>query len=75
MDWTSILHELGTIIGALAAAIAAISSLVNGRTLRNGSEHPGALRVTEGRFKSGPRRSRAHKKPEKPRDWFKAPDV
>ncbi len=32
-SWITALHELGTIIAATAAAIAAVSSLKNGRTL------------------------------------------
>ena len=71
--WTRILHELGIIIAAVSAAIAAASSLKNGRTL-NG--HKTAMREEAGRKE---KRSRARKKTsnvdgkEKQEEWYTPP--
>jgi len=62
------LHELGTIIAAIAAAIAAVSSLKNGRTLNGKSSHgtPKVLvRVPKKRTSNG----------ESKGDWYKSPDL
>jgi hypothetical protein len=46
--WIPLLHEIGIIIAAVAAAIAAVSSLKNGRTL-NGHIKPKVDRLAIGR--------------------------
>ena len=58
--WTHLLHELGTIIGGVAAVIAAASSLKNGRTLKNG-QHDGT-------------RKRVKKKTSN-EDWYQPPSL
>jgi len=69
-SWTPILHEVGTIIAAVAAAIAATSSLRNGQRLKNGAlEGP--------RAKRKPRKKKTLKgEPgEEGNDWFSPPDL
>jgi hypothetical protein len=81
MNWVALLHECGTIIAGVGAVIAAISSLVNGKILRNGS--PATKLGWAQRAKtlptgaaSKPRgASRISKKIRKRRDWYRAPDV
>ena len=55
IDWSDVLH---TTIAAVPAVIAAISSLKNGRTLKNGTSH----RLPRKKTRKGASK-----------DWFKAP--
>lgn len=60
-SWTHLLHEVGTITAAVAAVIAAASSLKNGKRLKNGTkgDHPGS----------------AKKRVSRPKDWYHTPDL
>jgi hypothetical protein len=66
-QWTPLLHELGTIIAATAAAIAAVSSLKNGRTL-NGHIKPKVEKLVE-------KKTKRIGKNGKHEDWYRDPDV
>jgi hypothetical protein len=65
--WVPLLHELGTIIAAVAAAIAAASSLRNGKRLKNGHEQNGRSAPTKPK-------SRSNDPVGKLADWYKKPD-
>jgi len=67
-QWVPFLHEFGIIIAALAAAIAAVSSLRNGRTLNQDVRAGIAKRSRKARKK---KTLSAAKKG----DWYKTPDV
>lgn len=68
-QWTPLLHELGTIIAALAGAIAAVSSLRNGRVL-DGRKGDTTLRVTKTR-----KQKNGSTEPAKTGDWYHPPDL
>ena len=66
-QWTPILHEIGTIIGASAAVIAAVSSLKNGHTLKNGKD--------DRTHKPPQKKTRNGACDRKSGDWYKAPEL
>lgn len=65
--WIKLLHELGTIIAAVAAAIAATSSLRNGRTLKQNGSHPKEA-VPPGSAKPATKKTSSG-------DWYVPPDL
>ena len=66
---TADLHEIGTIITALAAVIAAVSSLRNGQTL-NG-KHQEVVDALSALRKRRKKKTQS----DESKEWFKAPDV
>ena len=68
-QWTPLLHELGTIIAAVAAAIAATSSLKNGRTLKNGRSDDAPNPPTK------PKQKSVSEERENRGDWYQPPNL
>jgi len=80
-QWPPILHEVGIIIAAIAAAIAAASSLRNGRILKNGGAIVGAVvrkalhKGTKKKTSKDGSRGLGPIPIEKPPDWFQPPEL
>lgn len=68
-SWQPILHEVGTIIVGSAAVIAAVSSLKNGRTLKNGTHQ---TKAGAGKRSSKPAKKKTSNGDENS-DWYNPP--
>jgi hypothetical protein len=73
-EWILLLHEIGTIIAATAAAIAAVSSLRNGRTLKNGGSVSAEV-VRKALHKGTKKKIKNDAGGESKLDWYKPPGL